>query len=48
MVAENVAIFIIIICLFVVLALVGYGIYAIQNRVSFFAAREKEADEEEE
>lgn len=48
MVAENIAIFIIIICLFVVLALIGYGIYAVQNRVSLFATREKEADEEEE
>lgn len=48
MVARNLVIFIIIICLFVVLALIGYGIYAVQNRVSLFAKREKEIDEEEE
>ncbi len=34
--------------MFVVLALVGYGIYAVQNRVSLFAKREKDIDEEEE
>lgn len=48
MVARNIAIFIIIITLFIVLALIGYGIYAVQNRVSLFARREKEMDEEEE
>jgi hypothetical protein len=37
-----------VICLFVVLALVGYAIYAVQNRVRLFAKREKEMDEEEE
>jgi len=48
MVARNLVIFIIIIIMFVVLALIGYGIYAVQNRVSLFAKREKELDEEEE
>lgn len=38
---------VIIIILFVILALVGYAIYAVQNRVSIFAKREKELDEEE-
>jgi len=47
MVQRNYVIAIIIIALFVVLALVGYAIYAIQNRVSLFAKREKELDEEE-
>lgn len=48
MVQRNYVIAIIVICLFVVLAIVGYAIYAIQNRVSVFAKREKELDEEEE
>ena len=48
MVARNLVIFIIIITMFIVLALIGYGIYAVQNRVSLFAKREKEIDEEEE
>ena len=48
MVQRNYVIAIIVIILFVVLALVGYAIYAIQNRVSLFAKREKELDEEEE
>lgn len=48
MVQRNYVIAIIVIILFVVLALVGYAIYAIQNRVSLFAKREKEVDEEEE
>lgn len=48
MVARNLVIFIIIIIMFIVLALIGYGIYAVQNRVSLFAKREKEIDEEEE
>jgi len=47
MVKRNIVIAIIIIALFVVLALIGYAIYAIQNRVSLFAKREKELDEEE-
>jgi len=47
MVQRNYVIAIIIIALFLVLALVGYAIYAIQNRVSLFAKREKELDEEE-
>jgi len=47
MVQSNIVIAIIVIVLFVVLALVGYAIYAIQNRVSLFAKREKELDEEE-
>jgi len=41
-------IFIIILVMFVVLALIGYAIYAVQNRVSVFARKEKELDEEEE
>lgn len=45
---RNHVIAIIVIILFVVLAIVGYAIYAIQNRVSLFAKREKEPDEEEE
>ncbi|KAK5941874.1 hypothetical protein PMZ80_005825 [Knufia obscura] len=44
---RNIVIAIIIIVLFLVLALVGYAIYAIQNRVSLFAKREKDLDEEE-
>ncbi len=47
MVQKNYVIAIIVISLFVVLAIVGYAIYAIQNRVSLFAKREKEIDEEE-
>ena len=46
--ARNVVIFIIILIMFVVLALIGYAIYAVQNRVSVFARKEKELDEEEE
>ena len=48
MVARNIVIFIIILIMFVVLALIGYAIYAVQNRVSVFARKEKELDEEEE
>ena len=48
MVARNLVIFIIILVMFIILALIGYGIYAVQNRVSLFARREKEPDEEEE
>ena len=44
---RNYVIAIIVIAMFVVLAIVGYAIYAIQNRVSLFAKREKEIDEEE-
>jgi len=47
MVKRNIVIAIIIIVLFLVLAIVGYLIYAVQNRVSLFAKREKELDEEE-
>ena len=47
MVKRNIVIAIIVIVLFLVLAIVGYAIYAIQNRVSLFAKREKELDEEE-
>ncbi|KAI4159975.1 MAG: hypothetical protein LQ342_006103 [Letrouitia transgressa] len=39
MVRRNIVIAIIIICLFVVLSIVGYAIYAAQNRVSFFGSR---------
>jgi len=45
MVKRNIVIAIIIICLFVVLSLVGYAIYAIQNRVSLFGRRS--SDEED-
>jgi hypothetical protein len=48
MVARNMVIFIIILIMFVVLALIGYAIYAVQNRVSVFARKEKDLDEEEE
>lgn len=47
MVQRNYVIAIIVLVLFAVLAIVGYAIYAIQNRVSLFAKREKEIDEEE-
>lgn len=46
MVKRNIVVAIIIICLFVVLAIVGYAIYAIQNRVSLFN-RQRQSDEEE-
>lgn len=39
MVRRNIVIAIIIICLFVVLAIVGYIIYAVQNRISLFGRR---------
>lgn len=45
MVKQNVAIAVIIVVLFVVLALAGFGIYWVQNRGSFFAKR-RAADEE--
>lgn len=48
MTQANYVIAIIVIVLFVVLAIVGYGIYAVQNRVSLFAKKERELDEEEE
>lgn len=44
---RNYVIAVIIIVLFIILALVGYAIYAVQNKVSLFARREKEIDEEE-
>ncbi len=47
MVRANIVIAIIVICLFVVLAIVGWGIYAIQNRVSLFAKKQELVDEEE-
>ena len=43
---RNYTIAIIVIVLFIILALVGYAIYAIQNRVSLFARKERELDEE--
>lgn len=46
MVKENVAIALIIIILFIVLALVGFGIYALQNHAVFFWRR-RQGDEEE-
>lgn len=39
MVKRNLVIAIIIICLFAVLAIVGYIIYAIQNRISLFGRK---------
>ena len=47
MVQRNIVIAIIIIVLFVVLAIVGYAIYAVQNRVSMFGPG-RVMDEEEE
>lgn len=41
----NITIALIIIILFVVLGIVGYAIYAVQNRVSLFAKRPVEDDE---
>lgn len=46
MVQQNVTIAIIIIVLFIILALVAYGIYAAQNQISIFGAR-RQPDEEE-
>jgi thiol:disulfide interchange protein len=46
MVKQNVAIALIIIILFIVLALAGFGIYALQNHAVFFS-RKRQADEEE-
>jgi len=46
MVQQNIVIAIIIIVLFVVLAGIGYGIWAVQNQVSFFGRR-RMSDEEE-
>jgi hypothetical protein len=47
MVQRNYVIAIIVIALFVVLGIVGFAIYAVQNKVSLFARRQKEIDEEE-
>ena len=47
MVQSNYVIAIIVISLFVVLALVGYAIYAVQNRISVFSKQAREVDEEE-
>jgi flagellar biogenesis protein FliO len=47
MVQRNYVIAIIVISLFVALALVGYAIWAIQNKVSLFAKREKDLEEAE-
>ena len=47
MVQRNHVIAIIVIILFVVLAIVGYAIYAIQNRVSLWSKKERALDEEE-
>jgi len=46
MVARNIVVAIIIIVLFVVLAIVGYIIYALQNQVSLFGRRRPVDDEE--
>jgi cytochrome c-type biogenesis protein CcmE len=47
MVQRNITIAIIIIVIFIILAIAGFGIYAVQNHVSFFSKR-KEIDEESE
>lgn len=47
MVQRNIVVAIIIIVLFVVLAAVGYGIYAIQNQLSMGGRGRRELDEEE-
>lgn len=47
MVQRNIVVAIIIIVLFVVLAAVGYGIYAIQNQLSMGTRGRREIDEEE-
>ena len=47
MVQRNIVVAIIIIVLFVVLAAVGYGIYAIQSQLSMGARGRREMDEEE-
>ena len=46
MVKRNIVIAIIIILLFVVLAIVGYVIYALQNQISLFG-RQRVLDDEE-
>jgi len=43
---QNITIAIIIIVLFIILAIIGYVIYAIQNQVSIFGRR-RMSDEEE-
>lgn len=48
MVQRNIVVAIIIIVLFVVLAAVGYGIYAIQSQLSMSGGGRRELDEEEE
>lgn len=45
MVQRNITIAIIIIVLFLILALAGFAIWAVQNHVSFFS-RKRDADEE--
>lgn len=46
MVQRNITIAIIIIVLFIILAIAGFAIYAVQNHVSIFSKTEKEIDEE--
>jgi hypothetical protein len=49
MVQRNYVIAIIVLVLFFVLGVVGYAIYAVQNKVSLFARRgEKDLEEDEE
>jgi thiol:disulfide interchange protein len=45
MVKKNITIAIIIIVIFIILALAGFGIYAMQNHVSFFSGK-RAVDEE--
>jgi thiol:disulfide interchange protein len=45
MVQKNIAIAIIIIILFIILAIAGFGIYAMQNHVLFFS-KKRAVDEE--
>ena len=47
MVQRNYVIAIIVLVLFALLALVGYAIYAVQNKVSLFAKREKDLESAE-
>jgi len=47
MVQRNYVIAIIIIVLFIILAIIGYAIYAVQNRVSLFAKKERDLEDEE-
>jgi cytochrome c-type biogenesis protein CcmE len=47
MAAENITIAIILIILFILVAIIGYVIYAVQHQVGFFRRRAVLTDEEE-